>query len=214
MIYWPGTTTLDLHSVDEIYLPSFDFIVRSGRAVALPIFKGAFDRDDASFSITVNTLWPTPESTEGTRNRDFQIKWLQDFSRTIDYLESRDDFDTGRLGYYGVSWGGFTAPIVLAIEGRRIDAAVVRVGGLDVQLRYLPEADPFNFVPRVHTPLLMINGEYDVVYPFETAQKPMFDLLGTDPHHKKHVVMPAAHVVPRDAHIRETLDWFDRYLVE
>ena len=40
----------------------------------------------------------------------------------------------------------------------------------------------------------------------------MFDLLGTDPDHKKMHVTPTAHFVPRDVLIRESLNWFDRYL--
>jgi hypothetical protein len=40
----------------------------------------------------------------------------------------------------------------------------------------------------------------------------MYELLGTPAEHKKHVVTPAAHLVPRDILIRETLDRFDKYL--
>ncbi len=101
----------------------------------------------------------------------------------------------------------------LAVE-ERIDAAVLNVGGLTGFRRTLPEADPFNFVTRVRSPVLMLNGEYDIVFPLETSQQPMFELLGTDQKHKKHYVMPASHVLPRDVLIRETLDWFDRYLGE
>ena len=115
------------------------------------------------------------------------------------------------MGYYGFSWGAETAPIVLAVD-ERIDAAVLNVGGLWDSFWYLPEIDPFNFVTRVRSPVLMLNGEYDIVFPLETAQKPMFELLGTNPEHKKHIVTPAAHIVPRDVLIRETLDWFDHYL--
>jgi hypothetical protein len=60
----------------------------------------------------------------------------------------------------------------------------------------------------------MINGEFDIIFPLETSQKPLFELLGTDPAHKKLFVTPAAHFVPRDVLIRETLSWFDRYLSE
>nr|NIP56995.1 hypothetical protein [Gemmatimonadota bacterium]NIR77386.1 hypothetical protein [Gemmatimonadota bacterium]NIT85896.1 hypothetical protein [Gemmatimonadota bacterium]NIU29722.1 hypothetical protein [Gemmatimonadota bacterium]NIU34764.1 hypothetical protein [Gemmatimonadota bacterium] len=80
--------------------------------------------------------------------------------------------------------------------------------------RFLPEVDPFNFLPYVRTPVLMLNGEYDVVFPLETSQRPMFELLGTPPGDKKHHVTPASHLVPRDELIRETLDWLDRYLGE
>jgi dipeptidyl aminopeptidase/acylaminoacyl peptidase len=143
--------------------------------------------------------------------RDLQIKWVQELSRTIDYLETREDINTDKLGFYGISWGGAIAPIALVVE-ERLDATVLNVGGLDDVFRYLPEADAFNFVTRVRTPILMINGEYDVVFPLETSQKPMFQLLGTDPEHKKLYVTPGDHGVPQDVIIRETLDWFDRYL--
>ena len=208
VVYWGGSGILNIQSVDEEYLEAFDFIVRSGRAVVLPIFKGAYERDDENFSTTHGSLLA---QSGGTRYRDHQIKWVQDLLRTIDYLETRDDLITERLAYYGFSWGAQTAPIVLAVDNR-IDGAVLNVGGLWDYYQFLPEIDPLNFVTRVHSPVLMLNGEYDIVFPLQTAQKPMFELLGTDPIHKKHYVTSAAHIVPRDVLIRETLDWFDRYL--
>lgn len=211
VVYWGGSGLLEFRSVDEEFLFAFNFIIRSGRVVAAPIFKGAIDRDDEDFSLTHSSIWGDSEYISGTNWRDFQIKWVQDLSRTIDYLETRDDINSDKFGYYGLSWGGGVAPIVLAVEDR-LGAAVLNVGGLNDVDRYLPEADPFTFVRHVHNPVLMLNGEYDIVFPLETSQKPMFEMLGTDPAHKKHYVTPAGHIVPRDAMIRETLDWFDRYL--
>jgi cephalosporin-C deacetylase-like acetyl esterase len=208
VIYWGGGGILARRSADEKYLRYFSFLVRSGRAVIQPIFKGAYERDDPNFSTTQGSLIA---HSEGTKFRDYKIKWVQDLSRTIDYLETRDDIDSDRLGYYGHSWGGEEAPIVLAVEDR-IDAAVLNVGGFRIYRRFLPEVDALNFVTRVRSPVLMLNGEYDIVFPLETAQQPMFELLGTDPEHKKHYITPAAHVVPHDVLIRETLDWFDHYL--
>lgn len=89
---------------------------------------------------------------------------------------------------------------------------MLTVGGLWEIVEFLPEADPLNFVTRVQTPVLMLNGQYDIVFPYETGQLPMYELLGTPAEHKKHVVTPAAHLVPRDILIRETLDRFDKYL--
>ncbi len=208
VIYWGGSGVLQNQSVEEEYLEAFDFLVRSGRVVAQPIFKGAYERDDATFSTTHGSLL---DNSAGTKYRDYQIKWMQELSRTIDYLETREEFDSDRLGYYGFSWGGMSAPIALAVE-ERIDAAVLNVGGLWDVYRFLPEIDPLNFVTQVRSPVLMLNGEYDIVFPLETAQKPMFELLGTDPVHKKHYVTPGAHIVPKQILIRETLDWFDQYL--
>ena len=42
-----------------------------------------------------------------------------------------------------------------------------------------PELDALNYAPRVRIPTLMLNGRYDFEVPFETAQRPLFALLGT-----------------------------------
>ena len=172
------------------------------------LFKGAYNRDDANFSTTLGSL---EADSEGTKYRDYVIKWVQEVSRTIDYLETRQEFNTDKIGFYGLSWGSAHAPVVLAVE-KRIDAAVINVGGIIDELHFLPEVDAINFVRHVDTPVLMLNGEYDIVYPLETSQKPLFDLLGTDPKDKRHYVIPTSHFLPRDVVIRESLAWFDRYL--
>jgi hypothetical protein len=58
----------------------------------------------------------------------------------------------------------------------------------------------------------MINAEFDYFVPPETSQRPMFELLGTPPEHKKWVLYPGGHWVPEVEVIRETLDWLDTYL--
>lgn len=211
VIYWGGDYVIGLRSPDTDYVEGFNFIVRSGRVVAQPILKGAFDRDDEAYSLTVTSIWGASNHETGTTWRDYQIVWVKDLSRTIDYLQTREDIKSESFGFYGLSWGAGVAPIVLAVEDR-IGPAVLNVGGLNDSVRHLPEADPLTFVRFVKNPVLMLNGEYDIVRPLETSQKPMFELLGTDPAHKKHYVTPAGHVVPRDATIRQTLDWYDRYL--
>ena len=209
VVVWPGSGYLAVQSEDKEYWTSaFDFLIRSGYVVVMPIFKGAYDRDDENYSITHASLL---DNTSGTNYRDFQLKWLQDLSRTVDYLETRPDVDASRIGYAGHSWGGQTAPISLALD-KRFKAAVLNVGGLWDIYDFLPEADPLNFVTRVATPVLMLNGEFDIVFPLETAQLPMFELLGTSSEDKKHVVTSDAHLVSREVLIRETLDWFEKYL--
>ena len=142
-----------------------------------------------------------------------EVSQALELSRTLDYLEERDDINTSRLGFYGFSWGGgCLAPIVLTVEAGRFHAAVLNVGGLESAYRFLPEVDGINFVTRVRTPVLMINGEFDIDVPYETSQIPTYKLLGTEVAHKKLVTAPTAHLVPHDILIRESLDWFDRYL--
>jgi len=64
----------------------------------------------------------------------------------------------------------------------------------------------------VRMPVLMLNGRYDMTFPYDASAKPLFDLLGTPPEHKRQVVYDSDHFVPRNALIKETLAWLDRYL--
>jgi eukaryotic-like serine/threonine-protein kinase len=211
IIYWPGSGVLNQRALDpDFWVGSWTgFIPSSGRALILPIFDGVFDRDDAEFSIT----WARTGGRQNTSDyREFAIRWIKDLRRTIDYLETRDDLDHDAIGFYGLSWGGQIAPIALAVEPR-IKAAVLDVGGLSTSgPDPLPEVEPFHFLPRVTTPVLMVNGRYDQVFPYETAQVPFFQQLGTPPQHKEHYAGPASHLVPRDEMIRRALAWYDRYL--
>ena len=58
----------------------------------------------------------------------------------------------------------------------------------------------------------MLNGKYDTLLPYETHQKPMFDLLGTPAEHKRLILYETDHLPPRNELIKETLAWLDRYL--
>ena len=75
-----------------------------------------------------------------------------------------------------------------------------------------PEVSQINYVTRVKTPTLMLNGKYDSFFFPETSQKPMFDLLGTPPEHKQLKLYETDHIPPINEMIKETLAWLDRYL--
>ena len=93
----------------------------------------------------------------------------------------------------------------------RFKAVILAMSGLYFQ-RALPEADQINFAPRVIAPVLMLNGRYDFFFPVETSQKHLFQLLGTDKEHKRHVIYDTGHNLPRAEFIKETLAWLDRHL--
>jgi eukaryotic-like serine/threonine-protein kinase len=210
IIYWPGSGVLQTRAFDPFWIDDWTgFIPGSGRVLVLPLFDGMFDRDDENFSIT----WASTGGRAGNpTHREFVVRWIKDMARTIDYLETRPDMDPHGIGFYGLSWGGQIAPIALAVEPR-IRAAALDVGGLATTGEApLPEVDPLNFLPRVTTPVLMVNGRYDQVFPYETSQVPFFQLLGSAPEHKEHYAAPSAHLVPRDVVIRRVLDWYDRHL--
>ena len=166
-----------------------------------PIYKSTYEREDALKS-------DYPDETNFWK--DHVIMWTKDFSRSIDYLETREDIDADKLVYYGVSWGGGMGGIVPAVD-KRIKGCVLLVAGLLFQ-KSLPEADPVNFLPRIIVPVLMLNGKYDFFFPYETSQLPFFKLLGTTPEHKKIMVYEGGHSVPKIELAKETLQWLDHYL--
>ncbi|MGB5880391.1 MAG: hypothetical protein WBH85_10215, partial [Thermoanaerobaculia bacterium] len=141
--------------------------------------------------------------------KEHVIMWSKDLSRSIDYLETRDDLDIERLAFYGFSWGGVMGAILPAIE-KRIKINVLYIAGLVFQ-RALPEVDQIHYISRVTVPTVMINGELDFFFPIETSQKPFYDLLGTPVEHKRYVVFPGTHSISTPEMIKEVLAWLDRY---
>jgi dienelactone hydrolase len=136
--------------------------------------------------------------------------WAKDLSRSIDYLETRNDVDADKIAYFGYSWGSTLGGVMVAVE-KRIKASVLLVAGLDA-VRCLPEVDPVHYLPRVTTPMLLLNGRYDFYYPYETSQLPFYELIGTRTEDKKLFLAETSHNVPRTDLIGETLAWLDRYL--
>jgi pimeloyl-ACP methyl ester carboxylesterase len=196
IVLFPSGYALSAASSQNLDFRTFDFIIRSGRALLYPIYQGTFERRR-----------PTAAGPSG--RRDLQVQWAKDFFRAVDYLETRQDIDMQRLGYYSLSMGAYFGPIPVSLEPR-IKIAVFSSGGL--RFNYPPEIQPANFAPRVKVPVLLVNGRDDFQAPIE-SQLRLLELLGTPSEHKRHVALEGGHV-PNDMRgvIREVLDWFDRYL--
>jgi hypothetical protein len=101
--------------------------------------------------------------------------------------------------------------IIPAVEDR-LKASVLLAGGFEPQQEWRPEVSQINYVTRVKTPTLMINGKYDLTLRLETEIKPMFDLLGTPAKDKRLVLSESDHGPLRNDYIKETLAWLDKYL--
>jgi len=134
---------------------------------------------------------------------------VKDLRRSIDYLETREDIDSERLAYYGMSWGGNLGAIIPAVE-ERFKASVLVAAGLLGTGR--PEVSDLTYVTRVRTPTLILNGRYDVFFPPETSSQPLLDLLATPQQDKRLILYETDHIPPRTEYIKETLAWLDEYL--
>ena len=77
--------------------------------------------------------------------------------------------------------------------------------------RHYPEAEEITYVPRIKTPVLMLNGRYDMSFILEKQVKPFFDLLGTPQEDKLLRIYETDHYVPANEMIKETLNWLDTY---
>jgi len=211
IIFFPGSLAVMKRAPWELndYLREYDFIVKNGRAVMFPIYKGTFERNDG-LTTEMHLANNTNEYTEWLE------KWIKDFSRSIDYLESRSDIDATKLAYLGKSWGGYLSNNIAAVE-TRIKTAITILGGLlplglDPLMQTRPEADPINYVRHITMPFLMLNGEYDLTFPYETTLKPMYDLMGTPEEHKALRLFKTDHYIPYNEMIKEILSWLDKYL--
>ncbi len=207
VVYCPGSgsdltpSSEDIESYYEFRL-FLSFLMRSGRAVFYPVYKGTFERGSPAF-VELRDRPNTHAYTEHV------VQLVKDFKRSVDYLESRDDIDDGRLAYYGMSWGGWMGAIVPAVE-ERLTTNVILAGGFKPGLR--PEVNQVNYVPRIEMPTLMLNGRYDNLFSLDERVRPMFDLLGTPDEHKRLILYDTDHIPPRTEFIKEILAWLDEYL--
>jgi len=199
VIYFPPGSAVRLNSIRDAGTRQFAFIVRSGRALLFPGYKGTYSRR-------------LPPGDRGpNEQRDVAIQWSKDVGRSIDYLESRADIDGKKVGYYGLSMGAAEGPIVAAVDPR-IRVLVLVAGGLGSE-EEPPEIDPFNFASRVTVPVLMVNGSHDFLFPPDASQKPLFRLFASPEEAKRHAVFEGGHVPTRLQDVaRETLDWLDKHL--
>lgn len=205
----PYQTVLFFPSARVLFLPPdssklgdlnyFDYIIQSGRAVVYPIYEDTYERRS-------NQTLPNGDL-------DLPIDWYKDAARTMDYLATRPDIDKSRMAYLGVSMGSADGVIVATLLQDRLKTAIYLDGGYFLQ-KSPPGLDQADFAPRMKKPVLMVNGRYDYTFPLETAQNPMFRMLGTPAADKKHVVLDTPHDVSQDRPVlvKEVLGWLDHYL--
>jgi formylglycine-generating enzyme required for sulfatase activity/dienelactone hydrolase len=204
LIFYPGSaasrTNKDFLTMATGNINSFlDYVLKSGRAAVYPVYYSTYERNYGETAL----IGKSHEYTERL------IKMVKDFSRTIDYLETRDDIDNSKLAYYGHSWGGRLGAIIPAVEDR-LSLNILVAAGFPPTKPY-PEADGINYISHIKIPTLIINGRYDAIFPLEICAIPFFNLLGTPEEDKSLNLVDAGHMVSKKDRINEILTWCDRY---
>jgi len=199
VVYFPGRSSFVGKMPSDAVQPDFlDFVVRSGRALVWPIYKGSYER------------W-IPTATPTLETRRLLFYWRQDLSRLLDVLLQREDIDANRIAYVGLSYGASVPLSLLSLE-TRFRAVVLMSAGMG-GVPGFPDADALNYAGHITMPLLLLSGEHDFVYPLETVAKPLFERIGTSADQKRHVVFNAGHMMfPRGPMTEEILAWLNRYL--
>ena len=201
VVMFPGSGSIGAAASSATPDTRISFVPASGRIAVFPIFKSTHERSDSLRSDIPDKsiFW-----------RDHVVMWVKDYKRTLDYLSTRADVDSTKFAYFGYSWGGNMGGIVPAVEPR-IKASMLYVAGLTME-RSRDEVDVFHYLPRVKSPVLMLNGQHDFFFPVETAQKPFFQFLGTPAADKRYSVYEGGHDVPRTVLMAESMAWLDKYL--
>jgi len=205
----PYQTVLFFPSARVLFLPPnsselgdmtyFDYVIQSGRAVMYPVYKDTYERQ-------------RKRKLPGEGDNQ-PADWYKDAARSLDYLDTRPDIDKDRIAYLGVSMGSAYGVILSELLQDRLRTAVFLDGGYFL-VKPPPGFDQADFAPRMKKPVLMVNGRYDYTFPVETAQDPLFRMLGTAPADKRHVILETPHDVTeqRPQLVREVLAWLDKYL--
>lgn len=135
---------------------------------------------------------------QGEGEHDFGIRGDYEVAvkAVFDWVETRDDVDTGRIGLWGVSLGGYYAPRAAAFE-RRVKACIALSGPYDMSAAWdtLPaltrevfrvrsrSATPeeakrhaatlslAGVAPRIKCPIFIVTGKLDRVVPWQDAER-------------------------------------------
>jgi formylglycine-generating enzyme required for sulfatase activity len=144
-------------------------LIKSGRAVFTVVLRGYIGRPfPPNYS-------PPDNSTVEFRKQ--MVNWITDLRRGVDYLETRDDLDTQRLTFLGISNGANLGLLLTAVE-TRYKYSVFVSAGLEPQVKgWIAETNYINFASQSRQTKLLVNGLYDETFPYNIDFKPLLKLM-------------------------------------
>jgi len=144
--------------------------------------------------------------------RQMVIETVISYRRGMDYLASRSDVDTSRIGLIGGSFGAHVGFLLTSVDHRVKAAAFVAgpVGRVGV-FKNLPQSIvAMNFAAAVgNTPVLMQIGRNDKLNTVNEVEQLFERIPGPD---KKLIWYDAGHGLPRDETVPITHSWLVEYL--
>ena len=183
-------------------IQEYNYLLVEGYAIICPVYYSTSNRKK-----TINTWW----ANESDEYKSTIIHIGKDYKRSIDFICSKEEFESKNLSYIGYSWGSIMSNIMLAIDDR-VQFAFICAGGLQVQ-RSKQEIDPAIFTRRITIPVMSITGKNDGIFDYENSQVPMQKLLGTPLKDQEIIVLNnVGHLIPQDVMIENHLKWLKKYI--
>jgi serine/threonine protein kinase/formylglycine-generating enzyme required for sulfatase activity len=174
--------------------------IKSGRAVFGVVLKGFLERDQPK------DYKPSAPTTIEYVEDVAQV--IIDVRRGLDYLETREDIDSGKIAYFAPSSAGFKL-IVPAVD-MRYRSVILQGSGLRGYMTQMNgAANPINFVGRIRAPKLMLHGRYDEAAPLKTEAEPLYKLL-REP--KRLTVFEGGHIPAPQVFVPALNNWLDETL--
>jgi formylglycine-generating enzyme required for sulfatase activity len=175
--------------------------LRAGRAVFGVVLEGYLERKHPA-----NFVEPDSRSPEYA---DYIISQITDLRRGLDYLETRHDIDSKKIGLVAPSAGANLGIVLAAVDHRYASVVYLGAGVRARDLTVTAAASRVNFAPRVSEPKLLLQGRYDEASPLRTEGQPLFDLF---PEPKKQVIFEGGHIPPVEVAIQTVNEWLDETL--
>jgi hypothetical protein len=185
------------HSIEITLAP----VIRAGRAIFAVVMPGFIGRPHPPGFVV-----PDSRSVEFV---DYTVRQVTEFRRALDYLETRSDIDSSRIGFYAVSAGSWQGVVLAGVENRYRSVLLVGSGIEPEEITDTPAANRINFAPHIAGPKLMLNGHYDESSLLKSNAEPLFAIL-SEP--KRLDVFEGGHVPPGNTSIPTMTKWFDQTL--
>jgi dienelactone hydrolase len=195
-----GSVRNRIRTVSEAIEAEYASFVASGRAVFAVVLRGYRERDRPAG-------WVEHDAAD-IEYVEMMAEHVVDLRRGLDYLQSRDDLDPGRIAYMSVSHGGILMGLP-AIEPRFGAAIFVADGIGKWDLRGDPAVSGINFAPLIRGPKLQVHGRYDETAPLKTAAEPLYNLL-QEPKEPMAVWESASHRPDPEYLVPTVNEWLDR----
>ena len=197
VIIFPNASSIGTNNDSDFPNLGFKHLLDEGYAIIQPMYFNTYNREKI-----LKTFW----ASESADYKDAIIKIGQDYKRSLDYIDSRYDFDFIKMSFFGYSWGSTTSNYLLAIDDR-IKAAVLCVGGLMMQ-KSKKEVEAHYYIRRIKTPILHIVGKEDGIFGFEESYKPWKELIGTPKNKLKLIELEnVGHGLPWDTIRKHHSNW-------